>query len=94
MFATALAIARQGGKADTAKPLKGFQGASILEVVADQDTSTYRTIYTVQFAKAIYVLHIFQKKSNQGIKTNQNDIELVKTRLKAAKQDYDARYKE
>jgi phage-related protein len=55
--------------APSAKPLKGFAGGRVLEVVADHDGSTYRAVYTVKFAKAVYVLHAFQKKSKKGIAT-------------------------
>ncbi len=65
----ALQIAQWGGKSDDAKPLKGFKGASVLEVVEDYDGDTYRTVYTVKFQRAICVLHAFQKKSKTGIKT-------------------------
>jgi phage-related protein len=71
-----------------AKPLKGFGGATILEIVDDHRGDTYRTVYTVKFENAIYVLHAFQKKSKKGIKTPKEEIELVRRRLKAAEEDY------
>jgi phage-related protein len=59
----------------------------------EQDASgTYRAVYTIRFAKAIYVLHAFQKKSPTGIRTSRKDIALIGQRLRAAKQDYEARY--
>jgi phage-related protein len=64
--------------------LKGFSGASILEVVVDFRTDTYRAVYTVKFAGAVYVLHAFQKKSKKGIETPKSDVELIRKRLKAA----------
>ncbi|MBA4077008.1 MAG: addiction module toxin RelE [Cyanobacteria bacterium PR.023] len=70
------------------KPMKGFGGASVVEIVDDHQGDTYRSIYTVKFENAIYVLHAFQKKSKQGIKTPQSDIELIQRRLKAAEEDY------
>jgi phage-related protein len=68
--------------------LKGFGGRSVLEIVADHQTDTWRTVYTVRFGDAIYVLHAFQKKSKKGIATPQKDIELIRQRLAAAERDY------
>lgn len=84
----ALYIAQEGGKHKNAKPMKGFGGASILEIVEYDGSGTYRTMYTVQFEEVIYVLHAFQKKSASGIKTSNQDIDLIKTRLKWAQQQY------
>ena len=63
-----------------------------MEVVKDYDGDTYRAIYTVRFAKAVYVLHAFPKKSPRGIATRQSDIALVKKRLKVAQQNYEGRH--
>lgn len=84
----ALYQAQIGQVHTNAKPLKGFGGASIQEIVDDNRGDTYRTVYTVKFENAIYVLHAFQKKSKKGIKTPQEDIELIRRRLKAAEEDY------
>jgi phage-related protein len=84
----ALYIAQEGGKHKNAKPLKGFKGASVLEIVEDDGNGTYRTMYTVQFEEIVYVLHAFQKKSKTGIKTTKQDIDLLEARLKAAQQKY------
>jgi phage-related protein len=84
----ALRIAQRGGKHVDAKPLRGFAGAGVLEVVADDAGGTYRAVYTVRFAEAVYVLHTFQKKSTQGIKTAKHDIELIRDRLRRAEQHY------
>ena len=65
----ALYVAQQGGKHRDAKPLRGFGGAGILEIVDDFDGDTYRAVYTIRFAGRVYVLHVFQKKSKAGIKT-------------------------
>src|SRR6202166_4892241 len=65
----ALWDAQLGLKAPFAKPLKGFQGAGVLEVVDDFDGDTYRAVYTIRFAEVVYVLHVFQKKSKHGIAT-------------------------
>jgi len=85
----ALDKAQRGGKHPSAKPLQGFGGASVLEVVENFFGDTYRAVYTVRFAKAVYVLHCFKKKSKSGIKTPKQEIELIETRLKAAKEDYE-----
>jgi phage-related protein len=87
----ALYQAQIGRMHGSAKPLKGFGGASVVEIVDDHQGDTYRAVYTVKFESAIYVLHAFQKKSKQGIKTPQAEIELVKRRLKAAEEDHKAR---
>jgi phage-related protein len=84
----ALDIAQQGGKSSEAKPLKGFGGASILEIVDDSDGDTYRGVYTVKFGRAIYVLHAFQKKSKKGSETPKHEIDQIKARLKAAAEHY------
>jgi phage-related protein len=80
----ALYFAQQGDKHPAAKPLKGFPGASVLEIVEDHDGDTYRAMYTVKFAGAIYVLHAFQKKAKKGIATPKRDVALVRSRLKLA----------
>jgi phage-related protein len=87
----ALGAAQYGGKHLSAKPWKG-DGPGVLEVVKDHDGDTYRAVYTVRFADAVYVLHTFQKKSPHGIATSQRDIALVKERLKLAQRDYEERY--
>ena len=84
----ALYQAQIGKKHPNAKPLKGFGGAGVLEIVADHIGDTFRAVYTVKFARAIYVLHAFQKKSKSGIKTPTEELELVKQRLKSAESDY------
>lgn len=78
-FGYALHLAQSGQKHPDAKPLKGFGGAGVLEVVEDY----YRAVYTLRYAQAVYVVHCFQKKSTQGIATPKPDVELIKLRLKA-----------
>jgi phage-related protein len=80
----ALETVQRGEKPDNAKPLKGFGGAGVQEIVADDEDGTYRVVYTVTLPDAVYVLHAFQKRSTRGIKTAQRDIELVKRRLREA----------
>lgn len=67
--------------------MKGFSGASVLEIVDDFKTDTYRAVYTVQFAGAVYVLHAFQKKSMCSTRTPSAEIDLIERRLKAAKEN-------
>jgi phage-related protein len=90
----ALYLAQLGKKHPDAKPLKGFKGSSILEIVDDFDGDTYRAVYTVKFEEIIYVIHAFQKKSKRGIATPKKDIELIETRLKRAKQHYETYLKQ
>jgi len=82
--------AQIGLKSPAAKPLKGFGDAGVLEVVVDFDGNTFRTVYTVRFAKAVYVLHAFQKKSRRAIATPKSELDLIGTRLARAKEDYEA----
>ena len=86
VFGYALYLAQIGKKHDQAKPLKGFGSAGVLEVVEDWDGQTYRAIYTVRFAAAVFVLHVFQKKSKRGAATPKGDINLIRQRLKTAEQ--------
>jgi phage-related protein len=89
----ALHLAQTGLKHPDANPLKGFKGAGVLEVVEDHDGDTYRAVYTVRLAGAVYVLHAFQKKSKKGIATPKADIDLVKARLRRAEEDHEQRNK-
>ena len=84
----ALHLAQAGTKSLDAKPLQGFTGAGVLEVVEDYNTNTYRAVYTLRFQGVVYVLHAFQKKSKKGIATPKHDIDLIKERLKAAEDDF------
>ena len=84
----ALFIAQLGRKHEDAKPLRGYGGAGVLELVEDFDGDTYRAVYTVKFTDAVYVLHVFQKKSKKAIKTPQKDLDLIKERLRRAEQDH------
>jgi phage-related protein len=63
----ALRDAQIGRNAPYAKPLKGFRGVGVLEIVDECDGATYRAVSTVRLAKVVYVLHEFQKKSKRGI---------------------------
>ncbi len=88
---SALGVAQFGGKHPAAKPWKGA-GPGVLEIFEDYQGGAYRTVYTVRFERAVYVLHAFQKKSPRGIKTARPDVELVRRRLKVAQQNYEETY--
>ncbi len=75
----------QKGRAHTSiKPLRGLPG--VQEIRADVDTDTYRAVYAVNLGDAIYMLHVFQKKSKRGIETPKPDMEIIRSRLKRAKE--------
>ena len=88
VFGYALYAAQSGVTPPEAKPLKGFGGAGVLELVEDHRGDTYRAVYTVRFATKIYVLHVFQKKSKRGIQTPKRELELIRERLKLAESLY------
>jgi len=81
---TALTIAAEGGKADIVKPMHGL-GSGVFEIALAFRGDAFRVVYAVQFGEDIWVVHAFQKKSTQGIKTPQREIELIKDRLKRLK---------
>jgi phage-related protein len=83
-FGFALSLSQAGDRHDAAKVLKGFGGAGVLEVVEDDIGGTYRAVYTVKFAEAVFVLHCFQKKSKRGIATPKEDMDIIHARLKIA----------
>jgi phage-related protein len=85
---SALQSAQLGAKHPKVKPLKGFDGAGVLEVIENDSGSTYRAVYTVRYADVVFVLHVFQKKSKTGAKTPKHDIDLIETRLKEAERRY------
>ena len=83
-FGYALSLAQAGDRHDAAKVLKGFGGAGVLEVVEIHAGGTYRSVYTVRFQEAVFVLHCFQKKSKRGIATPKEDMDIIHARLKVA----------
>lgn len=87
----AIYAAQKGQTDPAAKPLKGFGGGSVLEIVADHRGDTWRAVYTVRFEDALYVLHAFQKKSRRGIATPKKEIDLIRQRLAEAERDYKRR---
>ena len=87
----ALYLAQLGRKPPQAKPLSGepaFKGSSVLEIVEDDDGNTYRAVYTVRYPEAVYVLHVFQKKSTKGIATPRREIDTIKLRLAEAERQH------
>ena len=82
----ALYEAQCGLKPTAAKPLRGFGGAGVLEIVSDYQSDTFRAVYTVRLGERVYVLHAFQKKSKKGIATPKADAEMIKRRLRQAEE--------
>jgi phage-related protein len=80
----ALYVAQQGGKHRDTKPLSGFGGAGVVEIIKDYRGDTFRAVYTLRYQGAVYVLHAFQKKSKAGRETPRRDMELIKQRLREA----------
>lgn len=83
-FGHALDFAQRGDQHGAAKPLKGFGGAGVLEIVEDDAGGTHRAVYPVKFAEAVFVLHCFHKKSKSGIATPNEDMNIIRARLKVA----------
>jgi phage-related protein len=81
----ALTIAAEGGKADIAKPLHGMV-SGVFEIALPLRGDAFRVVYAVQLAEEIWVVHAFQKKSTQGIKTPKREMDLIKNRLKRLKE--------
>jgi phage-related protein len=88
LMGQAIDDAQLGFHHPAARALKGFGGRSVLELCDDHDGNAYRAVYTVRFARAIYVLHVFQKKSKRGIATPRQEIETIKRGLKRAEEHY------
>ena len=84
LFGYALSLAQAGDRHGFAKPLKGFGGAGVLEVIGNYVSGTYRAVYTAKFEEAVFVLHCFQKKSKRGIATPKQDMNLIRARLMIA----------
>lgn len=85
-FGYALHFAQRGDQHEATKVLKGFGGAGILEIIENDQGGTYRAVYTVKFSEAVFVLHVFQKKSKHGIATPKTDMNIIRERLKVAEQ--------
>ena len=84
----ALYAAQKGETDPAAKPLKGFGGHAVMEIVAPFDGNTWRAVYTVRLRGIVYVLHAFQKKSKSGIATPKAEIDLIQQRLATAERHY------
>ncbi len=84
----ALYVAQCGDRHPNAKPLKGFGGAGVMEIVESFDGNAHRAVYTAKFAKRVFVLHAFQKKSRKGIATPAQEIALIKKRFRLAADEY------
>jgi len=83
-FGHALGRAQQGERHESAKVLRGFGGAGVLEIIKDEAGGTFRAVYTVRFQATVFVLHVFQKKSRRGVETPNEDMALIRARLKIA----------
>src|SRR5450432_3913380 len=83
----ALYTTQRGFKDPAAKPVKGFEGAAVMEIVAPFDGDTWRAVYTVRLRSFVHVLHTFQKKSKSGIATPKREIDLIRQRLEMAHKD-------
>jgi phage-related protein len=86
----ALWQAQLGKTAPSAKPLGGakeFKGGKVVEIITESERRTYRTVYTIEFEEAVYVVAAFQKKSKRGIATPKEDIERVIQRIKALRKE-------
>ena len=90
-FGYLLGVVQAGGMPPAAKPWKG-EGPGVFELVEDWRGDTWRLVFVVRFEKAVYVLHSFQKKSPSGVRTAQQDVGLIRERLKTARADYEVRY--
>jgi phage-related protein len=93
-FGYALYAAQSGEKPPEAKPLKGFGGAGVLELIEDYRGDTYRAVYTVRFPTKVYVLHVFHKKAKHGIATPKQELDLIRDRLKRAESLYAGKHKD
>ncbi|HTC64828.1 MAG TPA: type II toxin-antitoxin system RelE/ParE family toxin [Candidatus Saccharimonadales bacterium] len=87
----ALYSAQKGETDPAAKPMKGFSGATVMEIVAPFDGDTWRGVYTVRLKGVVYVLHVFQKKSKSGIATPKKEIDLIHVRLATAMREHGRR---
>ena len=86
----ALFTAQAGETDPSAKPMKGFGRGTVVEISAHHDGDTWRAVYTVRFVEAVYVLHVFQKKSKKGIATPKKELDLIRARLAEAQRIHDA----
>lgn len=88
VFSHGIKMAASGENPPDSKPLKGFGGRNVVELIEDRKSDTYRAVYTVKFKNALYILHVFKKKNTKGIKTPKKDKDLIEKRLKDAASHY------
>jgi phage-related protein len=88
VFGSALLDAQYGDHPEGARSFGEGIPRGVMKLVEDFDRDTYRAAYTVSFPKAVYVLHVFKKKSTQGVKTPKPDKDLVRSRFRVAEQHY------
>ena len=91
VVAQALSDAEVGDLNPCAKPLKGFGGAGVIEIVDRFDGCAYRVVYTTKIREFICVVHAFKKKSPRGSQVPQRDMDVIKKRLKEVVAEYDGK---
>ena len=77
----ALYLSQKGEYYNKVKPFKGY-GSGVYEIAKEYNKNAYRSVYIVNLADTVYVLHCFQKKSKSGIKTPKEEIQVIEQRLK------------
>jgi len=92
VFGSALLDAQYGDEPESSRAFGEGLPSTIRKLVEDFDKDTYRAAYTLAFPEAVYVLHVFKKKSKSGIATPQPEKQLVLSRFKAAALHYEERY--
>jgi phage-related protein len=83
-----LYLAQAGERPLHSKILKGFGSAGVIEIFESDESGTFRVVYTIKISNFVFVLHAFQKKSKQGIKTPKQEVDLIKKRLKETQEIY------
>jgi len=92
VFGSALLDAQYGDHPEGARPFGEGVPQSVMKLVEDFERDTYRAAYTVSFAQAVYVLHVFKKKSTRGVGTPNPEKELIRMRLRVAEEHYRETY--
>ena len=77
-----------GRRPENSKILRGFGSSNVSELITEIEDGTFRAVYTIEFENAIFVLHVFQKKSKSGIETPKKEKELINNRIKLAQQEW------
>lgn len=81
----ALQVVAFGEMPDIAKPMKGFD-TGVFEIAVASRGNAFRCVYALKLGDDIWVLHAFQKKSTQGIKTPKHEIDLIHNRIHRIKE--------